>query len=90
MPDPSAHRDDGDEEEDNTTTSTRTRWEHTGSLSALLLVGTCCATVLVYVSQGVEAPLWATATFGLATLASVAWVFGESALRAARNAKGGQ
>lgn len=76
-------------DDENTTKSTRTRWDHTGTLSALLLVGTACAIVLVETWRGGEAPLWATATFGLATLASVAWVFGESALRAARQAKGG-
>jgi len=78
------------DDDENTTKSTKTRWEHTGSLSALLLVGTSCAVVLAYTWRGGSAPLWATATFGLATLASVAWVFGESALRAARSAKGGE
>jgi len=76
-------------DDDVTTKSTRTRWEHTGTFSALLLVGTACTVVLIYTWRGGEAPLWATATFGLATLTSVAWVFGESALKAARNAKGG-
>jgi len=79
----------GDDTDDTTTKSTRTRWEHTGTFAALLLVGTSCAVVLAYTYRGTEAPLWATATFGLATLASVAWVFGESALKAARSAKGG-
>ncbi|MFC7156538.1 hypothetical protein ACFQPA_13900 [Halomarina halobia] len=58
-------------------------------MTTLLLVSTACAVVAVYVYRGEAVPLWATATFGLATLASVARVFGESALKAARSADGG-
>jgi hypothetical protein len=78
-----------DEDDDTTTKSTKTRWEHTGTFAALLLVGTSCAVVLTYVSRGAEVPLWASATFGLSALTSVAWAFGESALKAASSAKGG-
>ena len=71
-------------DDDTTTKSTKTRWEHTGTFAAILLVTTVCVVLLISVYRGTEAPLWATGTFGLSTLAAVAWVFGESALRAAR------
>lgn len=73
---------------DTETKSTRTRWRWTGTLAALLLVSTACAVILLYAARGVKVPLWATGTFGLATLASVAWAFGESALKAARDSGG--
>ncbi|AFD02287.1 putative protein 6 [Haloarcula hispanica icosahedral virus 2] len=85
MPDPSAHK--GNDGDDSTTKSTRTRWEWTGTLAAFALVMTACAAVLIPLYRGDAVPLWATVTFGLSALASVAWAFGESALRAATEAR---
>lgn len=76
-------------DDETTTKSTRTRWELTGTAAALALVTTTCALTTVYVWRGQTVPLWLASSFSLSTLAGVAWAFGESALRAAKSARGG-
>lgn len=76
------------DEDDSTTTSSKTRWEHTGTIASMMVLGTMCATVGVYVYRGTEVPLWLASTFALATLATIAWNFGKANLKAAKDAMG--
>jgi hypothetical protein len=75
-------------DDEDTTTSIKTRLEWVGSAAALLLLSTSCLAVLVYVARGDRVPVWASASFTLSVLAAAAWTFGESALAAARKARG--
>ena len=84
--------DDGAEEfedDDQTTTETDARWTYTGSISALLLVSTTSVVFIIYAYRGARIPAWLSASWSLSLLAAVAWTFGESALRAARESRGG-
>lgn len=78
------------EDDDSVTKSTKTRWVGTGTFAAVVLLLTLSAVVLIYAYRGAKLPLWASATFGLVTLTAAAWAFGESALKAASEAKGGE
>jgi hypothetical protein len=75
-------------DDEDTTTSIKTRLEWVGSAAALLLLSTSCLAVLIYVGRGDRVPVWASASFSLSVLAAAAWTFGESALAAARKARG--
>jgi len=77
------------EDDDQTTTETDARWTYTGSISALLLVATTSVVFIIYAYRGARIPAWLSASWSLSLLAAVAWTFGESALRAARESRGG-
>jgi len=77
------------EDDDQTTTETDARWTYTGSIAALLMVATTSVVFVLFAYRGERIPAWLSASWSLSLLAAVAWTFGESALRAARESKGG-
>lgn len=73
-------------EEDAETKSTATRWRWTGTIGAFILLIDLSALVLVYAVDDRTVPLWVAGAFMLAVLAAVAWTFGPSKLKAAKDA----
>jgi hypothetical protein len=76
------------EDDDQTTTETDARWTYTGSIAALVMVTTTSVVFVLYAWRGARIPAWLSASWSLSLLAAVAWTFGESALRAARESQG--
>lgn len=84
--------DEEDEENGNhTTTNQSTRWDYTGTISALSLVFALVATVIGaaagYLSLAVI-PQAFFLLFATAVTAAIAWIFGEGKLSAAREVFG--
>lgn len=78
-------------DDDSTTTSNKTRWEYTGTVSALSLVFALVGTIVGAAAGAFTLSAIPQAfflLFAVAVTAAIAWVFGEGKLAAARETFG--